>query len=94
MATYHIRPRPANGTPDEWAVEKVGASRASAVKGTKAAAAGAARNIADPGDTLVTHDANGGVMGRSTAQKTSQSAKDKLAGRDSIGFYYGKKKRR
>jgi len=86
MATYHVRPRPANGNPDEWAIEKRGASRASAVRPSKAAALGKARDIAADGDTLVIHDAQGGVMKRNTVQGTHRSSVDKLGGRDKIGF--------
>lgn len=74
MATYHVRPRPP-GNPDEWAVEKRGASRASAVKSMKAAAAGAARSIADEGDTIVIHDSSGSVMKRNTVGGGTRQAK-------------------
>lgn len=77
MATYHVRPRPANGNPDEWAVEKRGASRASSVHNRKAGALGAARSTADEGDTLVIHNANGGVMKRNTIGQ-QKSVRDKM----------------
>jgi len=71
MATYHVRPRD-----DGWECKKRGGARASAVMITKVQAMSKARGIADPGDTIVVHNADGSVNRRNQVtggQKMRQS---------------------
>jgi len=73
MAVYHVRPRPP-GNPEQWAVEKRGASRASSVHGSKVAALGNVESIAEDGDKKVIHNADGSVAKRRTINQSKRKS--------------------